>query len=92
MSATKSWVDKRIRQRLLLLIPLCWWFEGPAWRSATNACVCFCLSAALMENWVGALRKGPLDVLVDAVTSVQMLSSGEGPKEPFGLCGEDNLL
>lgn len=31
-------------------------------------------------------------VLVDAVTSVQMLSSGEGPKVTFGLCSDGNLL
>lgn len=31
-------------------------------------------------------------VLVDAVTSVPVLSSGEGPKVPFGLCADGNLL
>lgn len=31
-------------------------------------------------------------VLVDAVTSVPVLSIGEGPKVPFGLCADGNLL
>lgn len=35
---------------------------------------------------------GTFVVLVDAVSSVQVLSSSEGPKEPFGLWADGNLL